>query len=427
MWRGKKTSAMTAGGLADLPINKLAHVLPVACRLDDLPIDTLAHVLYRLPLAHDIGSVAPVSRAFRDAARHTFMARPYSGEVFTIDGHEKHPDRVQNEEEDNGIIRTHGVAVAVTPDGHIITAAEDATIKVWSAGARRQPTCVRTIELEVEWFGPVSLLPGGTQFLYGKDDIVQLWNIDGSVERSFDVADVDSRLFAIVALPDGLHFAVGFGADYYVDTDSRTKCGDVELYSIDGTLVHAFRGHTDQVRVLTTTRDGLLISGADDNLVKVWSVSTKSLLSTCTGHTGGNDEGNNCILALAATPNGKRIISSADDTTVRVWLLNGTLENTFEELRGAQTIPGFLLNPVEALVALPDNQHALAGADNVKLFDLDDGAVLRIFATSPTSLALMPDGLRFVRGSMTDNNACIFEHGLAPQCWHTREELEFSA
>ena len=73
---------------------------------------------------------------------------------------------------------------------------------------------------------------------------------------------------------------------------------------------------------------------------------------------------------------------------------------------------------MRALVALPDNQHALSGSgDNtVKLFNVNDGAVLRTFrhrTNDVRSLALLPDGLRFVHGS-ADNTARIAYHGLAP-------------
>ena len=96
--------------------------------------------------------------------------------------------------------------------------------------------------------------------------------------------------------------------------------------------------------------------------------------------------------------------------TVRVWLLDGTLKNIFWHLH---------TDWVTALVALPDNQHALSGsADNtVKLFNVNDGAVLRTFkhhTDAVTSLTLLPDGLRFASGSW-DKTARIVEHGLAPQ------------
>ena len=71
-----------------------------------------------------------------------------------------------------------------------------------------------------------------------------------------------------------------------------------------------------------------------------------------------------------------------------------------------------------ALVALPDNQHALSASNDstVKLFNVNDGAVLRTFTHHTDQvyfLALLPDGLRFVSGSY-DNTARIAYHGLAP-------------
>ena len=121
------------------------------------------------------------------------------------------------------------------------------------------------------------------------------------------------------------------------------------------------------------------------------------------------------VQAVAAMSDGQRILSGggnaygpANDKTVRVWLLDGTLKNTFT----------LHTSSVLALVGLPDNQHALSGSRDktVKLFNVNDGAVLRIFTHHTgvvRSLALLPDGLRFVSGSY-DHTACVAYHGLAP-------------
>ena len=84
---------------------------------------------------------------------------------------------------------------------------------------------------------------------------------------------------------------------------------------------------------------------------------------------------------------------------------------------------------ITALVALPDNQHALSGSwdATVKLFNVNDGAVLRTFTHyigAVTCLALLPDGLRFVSASghpwehrgppPLGLTARIAYHGLAP-------------
>ena len=63
-------------------------------------------------------------------------------------------------------------------------------------------------------------------------------------------------------------------------------------------------------------------------------------------------------------------------------------------------------------------RNAISGSfDNtVKLFNVNGGAVLRTFkhyTRSARSLALLPDGLRFVSGA-DDHTARIAYHGLAP-------------
>ena len=156
----------------------------------------------------------------------------------------------------------------------------------------------------------------------------------------------------VAALPDGVHFVVGLS-------------GEVRLYHVDGTLVHTFKGHAGAGGAVAVTPDGQhIISGSDDKLVKVWSVATKSLVSTCAGHT--DDVGRGGGDARRPAHPQRRV-----DKTVRVWLLDGTLKNTFELHTGE----------VLALVALPDNQHALSASDDktVKLFNVNDGAVLRTF------------------------------------------------
>jgi WD40 repeat protein len=165
--------------------------------------------------------------------------------------------------------------------------------------------------------------------------------------------------------------------------------------------------------VLAVTRDGQhIISGSWDKTVKVWSVATKSLVSTCRGHA-------DAVVAVAAMPDGKRILSSGHDQSIQVWRIDGTRQNTFR----------LHYMTVRTLAALPDNQHALSGSadETVKLFNVNDGVVLRTFTQhkdpwTPSScavwsLALLPDGLRFVSGS-ADGTARIAYHGLAPhpQC-----------
>ena len=114
---------------------------------------------------------------------------------------------------------------------------------------------------------------------------------------------------------------------------------------------------------MTVTPDGKhIISGAQklagapsacNSRVKVWNVASKSLVSTWIGFTSWiNSE--SWVRVVAAMPDGKRFLSGSMDGAVRVCLLNGTLKNTFRLHRDDCSI--------RALVALPDNQHALSAS-----------------------------------------------------------------
>lgn len=353
--------------------------------LTDLSTDALGLVLMRLAgRARDIARVASVNRAFRNAARIAEQAH-----------------RCVCYETGQPVM-----CVAAVPDGRIITGSDSMTnhLQVWLNGV-----CECTIQAHTNGVYAVAVLPGdlsgpvvvhhdsiaggkrGARFISGSaDGTAKLWTLDGALERTFSAGD---DVACIAALPDGVHFVLG------------TYNKMARLYHVDGTLVHTFEAHSgDLVSALAVTRDGqYIISGGDgrDASVKVWSVATKSLVSTCIGHR-------NDINAVAAMPDGQRILSGSCDTTVRVWLLDGTPENTFELHTGG----------VAALVTAPDNQHALsAGSGDVKLFNVNDGAVVRTFmhTAKANCLALLPDGLRFVcgyDGLRSDPTAQIVELGL---------------
>ncbi|GAB4817147.1 hypothetical protein N2152v2_004193 [Parachlorella kessleri] len=77
------------------------------------------------------------------------------------------------------------------------------------------------------------------------------------------------------------------------------------------------RGHRAAVYCVAFDKTGgYVITGSDDRLVKVWSVRTGLLQSTCRGHDGEiTDLSVSCDNSLAA--------SSSMDTTIRVWQLQG--------------------------------------------------------------------------------------------------------
>jgi WD40 repeat protein len=66
---------------------------------------------------------------------------------------------------------------------------------------------------------------------------------------------------------------------------------------------------------VAVTPDGdRIVSGAEDGTVRVWDLDGGELLATFTGHE-------HIVRAVAVTPDGDRIVSGSNDGTVRVWEL----------------------------------------------------------------------------------------------------------
>ena len=336
--------------------------------LIDLPADVLQLIVFWLPHAVHIAKMAKVCKAWSAAAKAAFKLRPFSGAARTLHGLNPQPNFVFCVDAAGDYI----IAGRCNDNNAIGIAPLSSTgvIDVWQGGVHLRgvqcPYAVRALKF----------LPDGVRFISGANSFVELWNVDGTKEKSMMVS---GSVSCLAVMPDGLHFVVGFD-----------RLGQMRIYDMNAPL----RGsHGTQINAFSVTRDGIsgrgglgkpvtdvavtrdgqhLVAGAS-KVVKVWGDLDvpQGKVVACKGRAGmpgHQDE----VRAIAVTPDGKRILSGARDHTVRVWLFSGRLENIFSELH---------TSTVDALVALPDNDHALSGAQTgtIKLFNINDGAVLRTF------------------------------------------------
>jgi WD40 repeat protein len=314
--------------------------------------------------------------------------------------------------------------VAAASDGRVFIGSDNF---VNVHGLRSLRVKVHTAEVKA-----VATMPDG-RFMTASNDCCKVWKRDGSLES---IIAVDGRALSLAVMPDGAHFVVGISVR---DDGIELPIGRVKLYDFAGSLIHTFTGHSRPVRALAVTRDGQhIISGAGvapssperggqypERRVMVWHVAEKRLLHEYTWFRGTGG-----VYALAVMPDDKRFLSGGRDATVRVWLVDEDGDSLRGEIEVSK-LGGRDGMSVMALVALPDNKHALCASRDgtVELFSVPSideskrsGTVLRTFkhhfwSQSPSnavrSLALLPDGLRFVSGS-NDGTARIAYHGLAP-------------
>src|SRR5207244_2179047 len=81
-------------------------------------------------------------------------------------------------------------------------------------------------------------------------------------------------------------------------------------------LLYTLTGHKNAVSSVILSADGqTLISGSDDQTIKVWNLSTGKLQRTLTGHTG-------LVFSVALSADGQTLISGSRDQTIKVWKLS---------------------------------------------------------------------------------------------------------
>ncbi|MFM6108296.1 MAG: WD40 repeat domain-containing protein, partial [Sphaerospermopsis kisseleviana] len=138
-------------------------------------------------------------------------------------------------------------------------------------------------------------------------------------------------------------------------TPSLTQAG--------GSLLRTLSGHSSSVNAVAVTADNQrVISGSDDNTVKVWNLQTGEEQFTLEGHSSW-------VNAVAVTADNQRVISGSWDNTVKVWNLQ-----TGEEQFTLEGHSGW----VNAVAVTADNQRVISGSwDNtVKVWNLQTGKEL---------------------------------------------------
>jgi WD40 repeat protein len=201
-------------------------------------------------------------------------------------------------------------SIAFSPDGQkFASGSDDQTVRIWDIKSGK---CISTLEGHSGCVRSVTFSHDGKLLASGSEDgTVKIWDVDAAKSLKTltgHVGKVWSVAFS--PIPPTPLIKGGEGGILVSGGEDNT----IKIWEVDtGECRKTLTGHENWVRSVAFSADGLrIVSGADDNAVKVWDVYTSKCDLTLQGHE-------NWVRSVAFSTDGQEIVSGGDDNTVRVW------------------------------------------------------------------------------------------------------------
>jgi WD40 repeat protein len=211
------------------------------------------------------------------------------------------------------------------------------------------------------------------------DDIpvAKVWDLSTSKE-AFSLQG-DFRFWAMAShmsySPDGNHLVCSSG--------NETRVWNARTGELLWTIAEGV-GH------VAWSFDGQYLAGCGWMTVKVWNLATRKELFSFKGHTAA-------LRSVAFSPDGDRLVSTANDNTVRIWdLKTGSWGQEGTTLVGS---------PLAAVIFSPDGRYVSACSDKlVQVWDLHSHSPMPVFrldghTASVVCAAFSLDGQHLASGS----------------------------
>ena len=261
-------------------------------------------------------------------------------------------------------------SVAFAADGRqIVTAAEDARIRIWNAATRQT---LSTIELDNG--AATALAVEGRRVATGhRDGSVVVWDIDNG-QKIATVRRNGAGVLSVAFLGDAGKLAVAAQDGVVAIWDLKSLAAPAQVLD----------GHDGPVQGVAFARSGgQLVTGGADKTLRLWTLAGPTLTRVYKGHAEAID-------ALAMSPDGRRMVSASSDGQIRI----SSTQSSRTHFTMRVTV-----GRIAALAFSPDGDLiASVGEDGiVRLWDVRRGRILRSLQSHTGALravAFSPDGRR---------------------------------
>jgi len=178
--------------------------------------------------------------------------------------------------------------------------------------------------------------------------------------------------------------------------DETVKIWDAE----SGAELRTLNGHSDSVNTVAVSTDGTkVVSGSHDKTVKIWDAESGAELRTLSGHS---DSVNTVAVSTPINNNfcqlvsgdGRKVVSGSDDGTVKIWDMESGAE--------LHNLSGHSDASLRAVVSADGRKVVSSNVETMKIWDTESGAELcTLFGHSSyvTTVAASADGTKVVSGS----------------------------
>ena len=283
-------------------------------------------------------------------------------------------------------------AIAFSPDGtRVVTASDDRTARVWNADGTGQPIELRGHR---DRLSCAAFSPDGTRVVTASfDQTARIWNADGT-GQPMRFQGHRARVHSAAFSPDGTRIVTAS-----FDQTAR-------IWNADGTgqpLI--LDGHEDRLYSAAFSPDGRhVVTASFDRTARVWNADGTGRPLVLRGHQGR-------VYSAAFSPDGTRIVTASWDKTARVWrfLPEATGPLSYVELVGHESILAASGTRGGAGAFSPDGTRVLTIADDktLRLWSADgvgSPAILHVPGLDAYSAAFSPDGTHIATASHSERN-----------------------